>query len=225
MPSSFPTVRSAFAAMTAEEKTAYRETRRSPWVDAKLALTVASAVEHLMLPDLLHERPAAASEAQLTLVPVFVLRNHEQPFRPLDKHEGFAYDFDVAHVVKEIQGLQVPGTAFRVVFQRLSLLEAGRQGLHSALKHATEVQVQHVRAAADVVLGGGSRHYDRSVKSYVVNGRVLLDQLQHMVQPLTKALVDEMPGEAAASELRAALFGGLGDLDKQGRKARAGRGG
>jgi hypothetical protein len=105
MPSSFPTVRSAFLQMTAEEKAAFRHSKHNYWVDAKLAITIANAVERVMLPDLLYE--ANLGSHQLTLVPIFAFRNHEEPFRPQEKYEGFAYDFDVAHVVKEIQGLQV----------------------------------------------------------------------------------------------------------------------
>jgi hypothetical protein len=62
------------------------------------------------------------------------------------------------------------------------------ESVHNALKHATEVRVQHARTP---LIGHGaqlnqSRRYTKTARSHVVNGRVLMAQLQHMTQPLTK---------------------------------------
>ncbi len=75
------------------------------------------------------------------------------------------------------------------------MVGSNQENVRNALQHATEVRVQHVKqrlvVGPDLQLMGNvqmvnSKRYSKTLRSYVVNGRVLMDQLRHLTMPLTK---------------------------------------
>lgn len=173
MPASFPSARATLLGLSADERIAYRDTSRVPLLDAKLAATVVSAVQHLVLPDVLFEGAPQKDAQQLVLIPVMVFRNHNKPFRPDDRYEGEAYDFDVARVVREIHGLQLPGAQVRVVFKVHTMGGAHQSHVEAALQQALEMRVRH-RLLEDEVVGASgnpARRY-QAIKTEVSDRRV-----------------------------------------------------
>jgi hypothetical protein len=205
MPVSFPSVPWALFHMRPEDKTNYRDSPSIPLVEAKLAVSIVSAVEHLVLPDLLHE--SKFGNEQLLLIPIFVCRNHNQPFRPNALYDGEAYDFDVAQVVKEIQAIQIPGSTVRVVFKTHTMND--KDDVRNALRESIELQVKHtsVNIHGSSAIIGASTTTMQLQTTEVVNGKVLMDELDKLTSNFTNTLVRDM-GESG-KEIRAALFGGI----------------
>jgi hypothetical protein len=140
-------------------------------IEAHLATTVVSAIQHVFIPDILFP----AVQADKVLVPIIVLRNHVE-FNPW--HKGHPYSIDIDTIRAEVAKLALPNQEISVVTDMHGLHEHKHISLALAKAHKTDTLHE---------LNALGRWTTRE-KPYI-DGRALLQQMKDAQDIITSGFL------------------------------------